>query len=367
MSERADYLIVGSGLTGATMARLLTDAGQRVLIVERRAHWGGNVHETIHACGIPYHTYGPHYFRTNSKRIWNFVNRFAAFAPFTATLKTDIDGAYENYPVNAQTVERYAGKNWQPEFVGIPENFEQACLAAMPRVVYEKFIKGYTEKQWGVAAHTLSPALANRVPVHARDEVRLSRYTYQGLPARGYTEFMRALLQDIPLCVNTDYLKQREAFTARKKIIFTGPIDEYFDFDLGRLRYRAQRRAHTVLPNTAFAQPVVQINNPAPENGAHIRTIEWKHLLPPAVAEKFSETLLSRETPYTAADPDAYEYPFPDAPNAALYTQYQQRAQQIPNVLICGRLGEYRYLDMDQAIARAMLLANRLLQDKTYT
>lgn len=147
MNVVVDYLIVGSGLSGATIARLFTDAKREVLLLERREHWGGNVHDSVHRSGISFHTYGPHYFRTNSERIWQFVNRFARFYPFAATLKTFVDGAFENYPLNARAIKRLAGAGWQPAFTGTPENFEQACLAHMPRVVYDKFIRGYTEKQ----------------------------------------------------------------------------------------------------------------------------------------------------------------------------------------------------------------------------
>jgi UDP-galactopyranose mutase len=364
MKECVDYLVVGSGLTGATIARLLADAGRQVLVIERRSHWGGNVHDSVHASGIRVHSYGPHYFRTNSPRIWRYVNRFATFYPFEATLKSFVDGAFENWPLSASYIARVVGADWQPEFQGTPQSFEQACLARMPRIIYDKFVRGYTEKQWGIPAHELSASLAKRFDVRRDDDQRLSRDQYQGLPENGYTAFMEAMLAGIPRRLNTNYLERRDEFAVHKKIVFTGPIDEFFGFDLGRLTYRAQNREHLHLPQIGFAQPTVQVNNPDPSNGAHIRTIEWKHLMPAASAQEASGTVLTRETPYTPTNPDCYEYPFPDAANAKLYAQYRRRAQAIPNLLICGRLGEYRYFDMDQAIGRAMMLAERLLADK---
>ena len=145
-------------------------------------------------------------------------------------------------------------------------------------------------------------------------------------------------------------------------MIFTGPIDEFFGFDLGKLKYRGQQRSHSYFREQEFAQPAFQVNNPDPANGSHIRTLEWKYLLTPHERERAAGTVLTTETPYTPVEPQDYEYPFPDAENAALYAQYRRRAQALDRVLICGRLGEYRYYDMDQAIARALMLGNRLLK-----
>jgi UDP-galactopyranose mutase len=187
------------------------------------------------------------------------------------------------------------------------------------------------------------------------------RHRYQGLPENGYSGFMRELLRDIPVTVNCDYFKHRDEFKARKMIIFTGPIDEYFGFDIGKLKYRGQRREHKYLPDIDWVQPCIQVNNPDPANGPHIRTLEWKHLMPPEESKKINGTLLTREITVTPNDSNNYEYPFPDEKNAALYKLYAERARTIPNLLICGRLGEYCYYDMDQAIGRAQVLAQRLI------
>lgn len=362
MAERVDFIIVGSGLTGATLARLLVDAGQQVLVLERREHLGGNVHDHLHPSGIRIHTYGPHTFRTGSDRIWQFVNRFAPFRPFRVQVKSFVDGNLENWPVSKSYVTRAAGAEWKPEFEGTPQNFEEASLRVMPRVIYDKFVKGYTEKQWGVEAHTLAPVLARRIDFRDDNDPHFKQHKHQGLPQDGYTAMMQAMLDGIPLRLGVDYLKARDKYSVGKHLIFTGPIDEFFGFDLGRLKYRGQHREHRYLSETAFAQPVFQVNNPDPAAGPHIRTLEWKHLLSPQEQRNITGTVLTTETPYTPFKPHDYEYPFPDTVNAELYERYRSRARALDRVLICGRLGEYRYYDMDQAIARALLLGSRLFK-----
>ncbi|MFZ4663818.1 MAG: UDP-galactopyranose mutase [Caldilineaceae bacterium] len=363
---KVDYLIVGSGLTGAVIARLLVDDGREVVIVERRPHLGGNVYDHAHPSGIRVHTYGPHYFRTTSEKIWAFVQRFATFYPYEAALKSYVDGQYESWPITAAYIRRTLGAPWQPEFRGIPANFQEASLAMMPRLVYEKFVKGYTEKQWGVPAQTLAATLAARFDVHEDDEPRLKRHKYQGIPLQGYAHFMRALLTGIPLLLNFDYLQDRHAFEAQKLLIFTGPIDEFFGYEFGHLRYRGQQREHTYLPNVAYAQPCGQVNNPDSRHGPHIRTLEWKHMMPKEYADKIQGTVLTTETPFTPTHAHDFEYPFPDEGNAQLYARYRCKAEALPRLLICGRLGEYRYYDMDQAIARATVLAQKILEENSY-
>jgi UDP-galactopyranose mutase len=364
---RTEYLVVGSGLTGAVVARTLVDAGLRVLVVDRRSHLGGNVHDHSHASGIRVHTYGPHYFRTNDDDLWAFVNRFARFYKYEAALQSLVDGRFENWPIAGSYIRRAIGESWTPEFRGTPANFEEASLAMMPRLVYEKFVKGYSEKQWGVSARSLAADLAKRFDVRADDEPRLMRHKYQGLPENGYAGLMSAMLEGIPVLLNVDFLRHRDEFTASRKTIFTGPIDEYFGFDLGRLAYRGQRREHTYLPDVDGAQPCGQINNPDPANGPHIRTLEWKQMMQPEHAARIRGTVLTREITVSPTNPNEYEYPFPDATNAKLYREYRTRAEATPGLLVCGRLGEYRYYDMDQAIARAQLLARRLLEEHAAT
>jgi UDP-galactopyranose mutase len=363
MKITADYVIVGSGLTGGTIARQLADAGREVVVLERRSHVGGNVHDFTHASGIRVHTYGPHYFRTNSDELWDFVRRFTSFYPFEAVLKSWVDSQYENWPIAGSYIRRTVGESWHPEFRGTPGNFEEASLSMMPRLIYEKFVRGYSEKQWGVSASVLSAGLAKRFDVRLDDEPRLMRHKYQGLPTDGYAAFTQNLLRGIPVVMGVDYLAVKPDVRARRRLIFTGPIDEFFDFAWGRLVYRGQQRQHEYLPDLDFAQPCCQVNNPDQFNGPHIRTLEWKHLMPREFAERIRGTVLTREVTTTPLDTDHYEYPFPDDANASLYRRYRERAETVPHLLICGRLGEYRYYDMDQAIARALMLANQLLAD----
>lgn len=356
-----DYLIVGSGLTGATIARGLHDAGRSVLVIDRRNHMGGNVHDHVHPSGIVIHTYGPHYFRTNDDDLWAFVNRFSSFYTYEPCLKSLVDGQYENWPIAGSYIKRVIGDKWAPDFTGKPSNFEEASLSIMPRLIYEKFVKGYSEKQWGVPAHELQPNLAKRFDVREDDEPRLMRQKYQGIPVKGYAGFMASLLQGIPVLLNFDYLKNRESFKPLRKTIFTGPIDELFDFKFGKLAYRGQRREHEYLPTATFIQPCGQVNNPSTDNGPHIRSLEWKHMMPKELADRITGSVITREITESPTDPGNYEYPFPDDKNRSLYEQYRVLADQNPTLLVCGRLGEYRYFDMDQAIARARLLTKNLL------
>lgn len=362
-----EYLVVGSGLTGAVIARTLVDAGRRVLVVDRRSHMGGNVHDHTHESGIRIHTYGPHYFRTNDERLWAFVNRFARFHPYEPALKSLVDGRHENWPIAASYIRKSIGASWKPEFTSKPTNFEEASLSLMPRQIYEKFVKGYSEKQWGVPASTLAAELAKRFDVREDDEPRLMRHKHQGIPRNGYAGMMRAMLEGVPVLLNVDYLRQRDEFRPTHGIIFTGPIDEYFGFGLGRLKYRGQKRENEYRADVEFVQPCGQVNNPDPANGSHIRTLEWKHMMPPEIAKQIRGTVLTKEFTVTPSNPNDYEYPFPDEANARLYRAYREKADSTDGLLICGRLGEYRYYDMDQAIARAQMLAGRLLEKHSGT
>lgn len=355
-----DYLIAGSGLTGSVIARRLFDSGARVLVLDRRSAAGGNVRDEFHSSGILMHTYGPHYFRTSSDQIWKFLNRFSSFYPFEARLRTMVDGVHERWPVAEEYINRCVGK-WECMKNGEPGNFEEASLAMMPRVIYEKFIKGYSEKQWGVPAESLAPELAGRFDVRRGEDDRLKTSRYQGLPENGYSGLIREMLRGIPLLLNASYFEVLQWFTPRKLTIFTGPIDEFFGFHLGRLCYRGQERESVYLPDKDRVQPVVQVNFPSPEDGRKVRTIEWKHLMQPRYAERIKGTLLTSETPFSPKDPDKYEYPMPDSTNQRLYQAYRHMALDFPQVAFCGRLGEYRYLDMDHAIARALAFAGRLI------
>jgi len=357
-----DYLVVGSGLTGAVVARLLTDAKRDVLVVDRRPHVGGNVHDHAHPSGIRVHTYGPHYFRTSSEKIWDFATRFGEFYMYEAAVLSDIDGDLVQWPIAGSYIRQTVSKHWVPEFCGTPSNFEEAALKLMPRIVYERFVKEYNLKQWGVPCTELSAGLCSRFDVRHDDEPRLTPTAlHQGIPTMGYGAWMQSMLAGVPTILNYDFLHRADEIKVKKHMVFTGPIDEFFGYDLGRLAYRGQKRQHTYFADKRFIQPVGQVNNPLMRGGPHIRTLEWLHMMHPEFRHRMPGTILTTETPFSPTDPSQYEYPFPSQINAALYEKYRKRASSIDKVTIAGRLGEYRYYDMDQAIGRALVIAERLL------
>lgn len=361
---KVDYLVVGAGLTGATIARILADAGREVLVVERRAHIGGMVHDYVHQSGIRVHSHGPHYFRTSDDRVWDFVSRFATFYKYEAIVKSLVDTDYENWPVAAGYIRKVVGPDWKPKVSGkMPHNFEEAALAIMPRLIYERFVKGYTEKQWGVPARSLLPHLADRFDIREDDDPRLVKHRHQGLPRAGYAGLMENMLQGVSVLLNCDYLSHRGDLMAKRKLIFTGSVDEFFGFDLGRLRYRGLVREQSYFPHISFLQPCGQVNNPNHSNGEHIRSLEWKYMMPPESRMSVAGTIITRETPMTATESDQNEYPFPDVHNNRLNGLYQARVSTIPNLVMCGRLGEYKYYDMDQAISRAFVFGQGLVEN----
>lgn len=355
---QVDYLVVGSGLTGATIARLLADAGRDVTVVDRRSHLAGNVADTLHPSGIRYCLRGPHYFRTQSDRIWEFATRFSDFYPYAAEVLTCIDGETVPWPLTSEYIRRKVG-DWSPSFTGTPSNFEEQSLAMMPRAIYDKAVRPYTELQWGVPASSLAASLARRFDVRDTDERRLTPGAkYQGLPIAGYSAWVAEMLRGIDVRLDYDYLQRRDELTARNRLVFTGPIDEYYNFEYGKLHYRGQRREHTFIAGVSSAQAGAQVNNPS---GPHIRSLEWRKMMRPDETVNLTGTLITTETPTHAVRPDDYEYPFPDATAANLYSRYRRRAETDAHLVFAGRLGTNRYLDMDQAIAAAMKVADDLL------
>lgn len=362
---KVDYLVVGSGLTGAVIARTLADAGREVLVVDRRSHMGGNVHDHTHCSGIRIHTYGPHYFRTSCDRIWEWANRFGEFYTYEAAILSDIRGDLVQWPLSSDYIRKQIGDALTPEFIGNPTNLEEAALSLMPRQIYEHFVKEYNEKQWSVPCTSLGPELCRRFDVRNNTDGRLTpNAKHQGIPVDGYAAWTRRMFDGIPVVLNYDYLQNRGEITAKRCLIFTGPIDEFFGFDFGRLEYRGQQRHHQYFENVNFIQRRGQINNPLHSGGNHIRTLEWKHMMQPRFANRITGSVITTETPFSPSDPSRYEYPFPDSGNATLYKRYRSRADSTDRLLIAGRLGEYRYFDMDQAIGRAFALSKSLLQEK---
>lgn len=358
MTIAADYVVVGVGLTGATIARLLVDAGRDVVVIEAQDHVGGNVADARHPSGLRYNLHGPHYFRTSSDAIWDFVRRFATFTPFEARVVCQVGSEFIPWPLQRSTLARFGGA--MPEAAGDTpaRNFAEAMLRLVPRPVYETFIAGYTAKQWGVVGAALDAALARRIEISEDGDHRLSTSRFQGLPLPGFTAWVEAMLAGIDVRLGVDFHAVQGGITWRRRLIYTGPIDRFFDHAYGPLRYRAQERAHLHLPHIDRLYPCGQVNLPSIDAGRHVRSIEWRHILPQDVA---TGTLLTLETPVDATDWRQAEYPFPSAEARALYERYRALADARSDVVFCGRLGEYRYLDMDQAIGRAMTVARRIL------
>lgn len=357
---QADYVIVGSGLTGSTIARMLADHNQDVLLLERKHHIAGNVFDYRHELGLLIHHYGPHYFRCNSAKIWTFLNRFTSFYEWSATVKAKLNEDFHSWPINQSHVDALGPTGWH-YFSGEPNNFEEACLAKIPSPLYQTFIKGYTEKQWNIKATDLNKELASRITINQANEDTLTpNARWNALPMNGYTDMVRKMIDGIKIRLNFDYLTHKDSVKANKLLVFTGPIDEFFQYKHGKLTYRGQRRQTEYFPQVHQLQPCVQVNYPDPHD-PRIRTIEWKHLLRADRRAGLPGSVVTHETPFTPTNPEDYEYPFPDQRNKALYQRYRSEANQLTNTLICGRLGEYRYYDMDQAIGRAMSIAAKLI------
>jgi UDP-galactopyranose mutase len=349
--QKPEYLIIGSGLTGATIARLLHDAGKRVLVLESRSHPGGNVWDDIYEdTGIWYHLYGPHYFRTDSERVWAFVNRFCNWRPWAARVSIEHKDKLRPWPLTPEELAEF-GKIEPPERV---ENFRDACLTKMPRAAYEAFVEPYNLKQWGVSPLQLKPTLAGRIDTAGDDPLRrLKPQRYQAQPMGGYQALIKNMLRDIPVEVGHHF--ELDEWSGDGHLVFTGSIDELFDKRFGPLPYRSQERAVVYYPFQSQREwPTPQVNFPSLLD-IPIRGIEWRHLGPPTT--KWG-ALITWEMPRAGG----LEYPIPTFEAEALYERYRALLPELERVTVAGRLGRFQYLDMDQAIGAAMVLAGRLLK-----
>jgi UDP-galactopyranose mutase len=325
------FVIVGAGLTGATLARSLTDKGYDVKVVETRLRPAGNCHDSKIA-GQWVHTHGPHYFRTNSERIYDFVKRFAVWQRFEPIVKTNPgDGLYP-WPGLPDNGSRSPGGDTA---------FERAARDKMPLDYWERFVKGYNLKQWGTL--DLDPKLLNRFQLGGGEKFRTEKY--QGIPANGYTAMIDRMLDGIEVEYGSDYVYE----VNDPHVLYTGPIDHFFGYEDGPLKYRAQKRDIMILQGPGPMSPAIQVNFPSLDK-PYIRRIEWNHL-----SGNWNNIVLTYETPIDAVGKDG-EYPFPG--DRRLFDHYKSLTPA--NVTFCGRLGEYRYLDMDQAIARALKIADEV-------
>lgn len=360
-----DYLIVGAGLYGAVCARELTDKGNKVLIVDKRDHIAGNVY-TEKVENINVHKYGAHIFHTNDKKVWDYVNRFATFNRFTNSPVANYKGELYSLPFNMYTF----NKIWQvitpeealkkitqqrKEIIGDPKNLEEQAISLVGRDIYEKLIKGYTEKQWGRDCRELPSFIIKRLPVRFTFDNNYFNALYQGIPIGGYTKLVEKLLSGVEIRLNCDYLANKERLdNLAKNVIYTGPIDAYFKFSLGALEYRSIRFENELLdiPNFQGNAAVNYTDKDTP--WTRIIEHKWFEFGKDENGEDLSKTVISREYSSEWKPGDEPYYPVNDEKNGRLYKKYREMAEKEKNVIFGGRLGEYKYYDMDQVIANAL-------------
>ena len=362
-----DYVIVGSGLFGATFAYEMTKRGKKCLVLDRRSHTGGNIYcEDIH--GIHTHKYGAHIFHTSNKKIWDYVNQFCEFNHYVNTPIANYKGELYNMPFNMNTFTKLWRDVITPEDARrkiemqkeelhgkTPENLEEQAISLVGRDIYEKLVKGYTEKQWGKDAKDLPAFIIKRLPVRFTFNNNYFTDRYQGIPMGGYNVIIDAMLKGSDVLLNVDYLKQKDYYDSLgKKVLYTGMIDEYFGYSLGNLEYRSLRFETEYLKDTDNYQGNAVMNFTDRET-PYTRVIEHKHF-------EFQEcpgTVITHEYPIDwHLGMEAY-YPVNDERNNALYLKYQEMANQEERVLFGGRLGMYRYFDMDKVIEEALNLVEQ--------
>ena len=352
-----DYLIVGAGFFGATFARLATDAGKRCLVIDRRPHIGGNAYDRQEG-STHVHVYGPHIFHTNDAALWKFVNRFSEFNHFVLSPKAFNQGKMYSLPFNMNTFYEMWGCTTpaqaraiieQQRFRGTPTNLEEQALSLVGTDIYEKLIRDYTRKQWQRDPRELPPEIIKRLPVRFTYDNNYFNDRYQGIPIEGYTRLFFRLLEGIPRELNVDYLQSRDRWNQlADTVVYTGKIDEYFDYLHGELEYRSLDFQHEVHQGDNY-QGCAVVNYSTPDV-PYTRIIEHKHF-------NFAggdTSIITKEIPTTWDRSKTPYYPINDQQNGLLYRKYREMATGKKNVIFGGRLAEYRYYDMHQVIASAM-------------
>ncbi len=364
-----DYLIVGAGLYGAVFARLATDAGKKVLVIDKRATVAGNIY-TEKQEGINVHIYGAHIFHTNNKEVWDYLNRFAVFNRFTNSPVANYKGELYSLPFNMYTFNKMWGvvtpeeaaakiAEQRKEIAGEPKNLEEQAISLVGRDIYEKLIKGYTEKQWGRDCKDLPAFIIKRLPVRLTFDNNYFNALYQGIPIGGYTKMIENMLEGIEVRLNTDYLKDRDALNKlADTVVYTGPIDAYFDYSLGTLEYRSVRFENETLDKPSF-QGNAAVNYTDRET-PWTRIIEhkWFEFGKDENGNDLPKTVISREYSSEWKPGDEPYYPVNDEKNGALYEKYRELASAEKNVIFGGRLGEYKYYDMDKTVEAAIAKFN---------
>ncbi len=365
-----DVLVIGAGLWGCVVARELAEAGNRVLVLEARTLPGGNARSAIDPkTGIECHCYGAHIFHTSDEEVWTYANRFATFTDYRHTVLTEHAGKVYFMPLGLALINAFYGKNLRPDEVpafiaseiaksglsGEPKNLEEQAISLIGRPLYEAFIKGYTQKQWNADPKTLPSFIIRRLPVRTNYNTGYFNDPHQGVPRDGYFSLFAALLNHpgIEVRYGTDYLAIRDAFPAELPVFYSGPIDAYFDFRHGALPWRGLRFEWEVKPVRDWQGTTVM--NYADLDVPYTRIHEFKHFHPERKEVYASEqTIICREYPADWKVGDIPYYPVNTDASAALLARYQEEAKALPNVIFGGRLGEYKYYDMDKVIRRAL-------------
>ena len=365
-----DYLIVGAGLYGAVFAHEMKARGKKVLVIDRRAHIAGNVY-TEKIEGIHVHQYGAHIFHTNNKKVWNYITQFAEFNRFTNSPVANYKGKLYSLPFNMYTFNQMWGvvtpeeasaeiERQRREIIGEPKNLEEQAISLVGRDIYEKLIKGYTEKQWGRDCRELPAFIIRRLPVRLTFDNNYFNALYQGIPIGGYTKMVANLLEGIEVRLNTDYLEHKDELDAlAQKVVYTGAIDAYFGYQLGHLEYRSVRFETELLDQPNF-QGNAAVNYTDRET-PWTRIIEhkWFEFGRDDEGRELSKTIISREYSSEWKPGDEPYYPVNDEKNGELYARYRERTQGEKKVIFGGRLGEYKYYDMDAVIGAALERAEK--------
>ena len=361
-----DYLVVGAGLFGAAFAQMAKEKGKRVLVIDKRNHIAGNIY-TEDVGGIAVHRYGAHIFHTDDEEVWQYANRFATFNRFTNAPLAKYQDRLYHMPFNMNTFYAMWGvtkpneareiiERQRKEITGEPQNLEEQAISLVGRDIYEALVRGYSEKQWGRPCTELPAFIIKRLPVRFTYDNNYFNALYQGIPNGGYTAMVENMLEGTEVRLNVDYLADREALNAlADKVVYTGPVDAYFGYRLGALQYRSVRFETEVLDTDNYQGNAV-VNYTDAET-PYTRIIEHKHF-------EFGtqpKTVISREYSAEWKKGDEPYYPVNDAKNGALYAEYKQLADAEPGVIFGGRLGEYKYYDMDKVIEAALDVVQKKL------
>lgn len=360
-----DYLVVGAGLYGAVFAHELKTHGKSVLVIDKRPNIAGNIY-TENIEGINVHKYGAHIFHTNNQKVWNYITQFADFNCFINSPVANYKGELYSLPFNMYTFNKMWGivtpeeasakiDEQRKEIQGVPKNLEEQAISLVGRDIYEKLIKGYTEKQWGRDCKDLPSFIINRIPVRLTFNNNYFNALYQGIPIGGYTRMIANLLEGIEVRLNIDYLEhKRELDAVADRIVYTGPVDAYFEYRLGALEYRSVRFENEMLDRQNFQGNAVVNYTDCETPWTRIIEHKWFEFGKDDNGNDLAKTIISREYSKEWKPGDEPYYPVNDEKNSAMYAAYKDLASTEKKVIFGGRLGEYKYYDMDQVIAAAL-------------